>query len=421
MKLFKSYRLRLPAILAVASLTLALTVSDASAAEDLTPCQIQVQSTANHMRIGWPKDPDVMPSIGNVKILVLAIDFSDAPMSGDPTGEYKNLMQLEKISAFYKSVSNGFFKPTFEIYPKYVRMKENSEHYGKILERDELVDGEWESHHITHDAMREVDGIVDLSQYKAALVIVSGGKSLSGRVALATSQDVNSDPHKTGEIHNTILAGIRSFAESGVVPWRILVHEINHLMGLADLYLYSQDGWWQGKSPGAFGQQGFLRGSSQSDSLAWNRWLQGWVPNTRVQCNAAAATVSDIPMSQPGTIDNRHEIVITRINEHIVLVVEALKTKGFEAQASKNSMLVYLVDSWVKPGLGPVKIIPKKSAMTYAPLTPEIPDWIRYKDAPIAPGQSITWENFVIRNNKLSGGKMTLTITVKTGPVKTES
>ena len=84
-------------------------------------------------------------------------------------------------------------------------------------------------------------------------------------------------------------------------------------------------------------------------------------------------------------------------------------------------MLVYLVDSWVKPGLGPVKIIPKKSAMTYAPLTPEIPDWIRYKDAPIAPGQSITWENFVIRNNKLSGGKMTLTITVKTGPVKTES
>jgi len=420
-KLFRGYRRFLAVLIAVCPASIALVISPVSAAEDLTPCKIQVQSTTNHMRVGWPRDPDVMQSTGNVKILVLAIDFSDAPMIGDPTNEYKSLMQLEKVSAFYRSVSNGLFTPTFEIYPKYVRMKENSDHYGKLLETDELVDGEWESHHMTHDAMREVDGIVDLSLYKGALVIVSGGKSLSGRIALATSQDVNSDPHKTGEIHNTILAGIRSFAESGVFPWRILVHEINHLLGLADLYLYSPDGWWQGRSPGAFGQQGFLRGSAQSDSLAWNRWLLGWVPDKRIQCNAYAISINSLPMSQPGSLDNRHELILTKVNEHTVLVIEALKYQGYEAKAPKNSILVYLVDSWIKPGFGPVKIIPRKGPVTYSPLNASLPDWDRYKDAPISPGQSITYGNLLIKNNKLSSGKITLTIQVKTGPLKTES
>ena len=57
----------------------------AEALEDLTPCQLEVPSTSNHMRIGWPHDSNILKSTGNVNILVLALDFSDAPMLGNPT------------------------------------------------------------------------------------------------------------------------------------------------------------------------------------------------------------------------------------------------------------------------------------------------------------------------------------------------
>jgi M6 family metalloprotease-like protein len=413
-------RIWLAFIAATSLLLIGNCIPGAEALEDLTPCQLEVPSTSNHIRIGWPHDANILKPIGNVNILVLALDFSDAPMLGNPTNEYRSLMQLSKVSDFYESVSNGLFKPNFYVYPAYLRMPETSTHYGEVLETDELVNGEWESHHMTHDALKLVDGLVDLSQYEGAIVVVSGGASLSGRVALATSQDEGKDVHKTGDIHNTVLAGIRSFAEAGIVPWRIIVHELNHLMGIADLYLYSLDGWWQGKSPGAFGQQGFLRGSSQSDSLAWNRWLTNWIPDSRISCFANPQEISNLPMSQPGVKDKRKEMAVIRLSDRTAIVVEALKTRGFEAASKKNSMLVYLVDTSIKPGFGPVQIIPKKGPITTAPLNPSLPDWDRYVDAPITPGQSITYQNLLIKNNKLINGQMSLSVQVKTGPVKTE-
>jgi M6 family metalloprotease-like protein len=331
-------------------------------------------------------------------------------MKGNPAGEYRTLMQLEKVSNFYSSVSNGTFKPNFYVFPSYVRMSENSGHYGRILEKDELINGEWESHHLTHDALELIDGKVNLDEYEGAIVVVSGGESLSGRIALATSQDEGLDKHRSGEIHNTILAGIRSFAEPGLTPWRILVHEINHLLGLADLYIYAEDGWWQGNSPGAFGQQGFMRGSSQSDSLAWNRWLLGWIPNSRIKCLSDLKIAMTVSMSAPGVDDKHKEMVIVKLSEHKVLVIETLKEKGFESKSKKNSILVYTVDSWVQPGFGPIHLIPKKGSVTNAPLSPQLTDWERYKEAPILPGQSVTYKDMVIKQNKVIGGKTSISI-----------
>ena len=410
MKIFHDSKVAIAIIVALTSQFTSLGSTQSNAIEDLSPCQIKVQSTQNHMRIGWPKDLEVLKSTGTVNILVLAIDFSDAPMKGNPTGEYRTLMQLEKVSAFYNSVSNGTFRPNFYVFPSFLRMQEKSEHYGRILEKDELIDGEWESHHLTHDALELADGRVNLAEYEGAIVVVSGGESLSGRIALATSQDEGLDKHDSGEIHNTILAGIRSFAEVGLSPWRIIVHEINHLLGLADLYIYAEDGWWQGKSPGAFGQQGFMRGSSQSDSLAWNRWLLGWVPNTRIKCITSSGNDMKIPMSAPGAKDKNKEMVIVKLSENKVLVIETLKEKGFESRNKKNSILVYTVDSWVQPGFGPIQIIPKKGPVTNAPLSPQLTDWERFKEAAILPGQSVTYKNMVIKQNKIIGGQASISI-----------
>lgn len=382
----------------------------ADTAAQVEPCKIQSPDTTTHMRIGWPVDRDALKSVGKVNFLVLVVDFSDEPLSNFDVEKYRQKMEFYTVASYFNFVSNGLFTPTFTIYPSYVRMPETSKHYGDQLEVDEVVNGEWESHHMTHDAIEAVDRTVKISDFDAAIVVVSGGSSLSGRVALATSQDEGLDEHDSGEIHNTILAGIQAFSTEGIHPWAIIVHEINHLLGPVDLYLYEADGWWKGKSTGAFGMQGFLRGSNGTDSLGWNRWLRGWMPESRILCIDSPKNLENIKMSALTSIESSYEMVVIKTSPTVVYVIEALKNKGFEASTFGNSLLVYKVDATVKPGFGPVRIIPKKTKITTAPLSLALPDWVRFQDAPLRVFEQVFSDGMLFRNANYESGAVTFSL-----------
>lgn len=399
-----------------------LPVSPAWAEDKHKPCKIQSTDTSSHMRIGWPVDKDVLQSTGNVNFLVLVTDFSDSPLNNFSASRYQRLMGLDTVTKYYKTVSNSAFNPSFTIHPKVVRMPESSSHYGNQLEVDEIVNGEWESHHMTHDAIRQVENEVKIGTFDAAIVIISGGSSLSGRVALATSQDPGMDLHASGEIHNTILAGEQAFSIEGIQSWMILVHEINHLMGVPDLYLYESDGWWQGKSAGPFGNQGYLRGHSATDSLGWNRWQRGWIPDSRVLCLSSARTIEDIKMTHSGSKDSNYDLVVIRISSTKVMVVEALKENGFNSSTLKNSILVYTVDSLIPTGFGPVRIVPKKTKITTAPLSSAIPDWVRFLEAPLQNYEQVFSNEILIRNVKyLKGANIVSIFTGKTALIENKN
>ncbi len=384
--------------------------ASADASSDLQPCKIQSPDTTTHMRIGWPVDKDALKSVGKANFLVLVVDFSDDPQSNLDITKYRQKMELLTVGSYFNFVSNGLFTPNFTIYPSYVRMPESSKHYGDQLEVDEVVNGEWESHHMTHDAIEAVDGKVKISDFDAAIVVVSGGSSLSGRVALATSQDEGLDDHDSGEIHNTILAGAQAFSSEGIRPWAVLVHEINHLLGLVDLYLYEADGWWKGKSTGAFGMQGFLRGSNGTDSLGWNRWLRGWMPESRILCVDSPKSLEKIKMSVFESVESSYEMVVIKTSPTTAYVVEALKNKGFQASTYVNSLLVYKVDVTVKPGYGPVTIVPKKTKVTTAPLSSGLPDWVRFQDAPLRVFEQVFSEGMLFRNANYESGTITFSL-----------
>lgn len=405
--------MRLRIWIAIASLAISLigfSTASADTAAQVEPCKIQSPDTTTHMRIGWPVDKDVLKSVGKVNFLVLVVDFSDDPLSNFDVEKYRQKMELYTVASYFNFVSNGLFNPTFTIYPSYVRMPETSKHYGDQLEVDEVVNGEWESHHMTHDAIEAVNSTVKISDFDAAIVVVSGGSSLSGRVALATSQDEGLDEHDSGEIHNTILVGVQAFSTEGIRPWAIIVHEINHLLGLVDLYLYEADGWWKGKSTGAFGMQGFLRGNNGTDSLGWNRWLRGWMPESRILCIDSPKNLENIKMSALTSIESSYEMVVIKTSPTVVYVVEALKNRGFEASTFSNSLLVYKVDTTVKPGFGPVRIIPKKTKITTAPFSPSLPDWIRFQEAPLRVFEQAFSEGMLFRNANYESGAVTFSL-----------
>lgn len=394
-------------------LTLMILLSNPSpiyAAENVEACKIQSPNLSSHIRVGWPVDKDSLNSKGVSNFLVLVVDFKDNPQANLNVASIHKQMELENVGNYFRSVSNQVFNPKFTIYPKFVRMPESSKHYGDQLEVDEIVDGEWESHHMTHDAIEVVSKALKISDFDAAIVVVSGGSSLSGRVALATSQDADLDIHESGEIHNTILAGVAAFSVEGVRPWMMLAHEINHLMGSADLYLYESEGWWQGKSVGPFGMQGYLRGRSATDSIGWNRWLRGWISDSRVLCVDSVKNLTNIKLSPPGSIDSNYEMIIVKKNKTEVIVIEAPRSKGFFASTVQNSLLVYQVNVNIEPGFGPVTIIPKRTTTTSAPLSPNLPDWDRFQEAPLAPGDQVLHQGVLFRNVNYANGALTFSL-----------
>ncbi len=402
-------RVRIWLVTAVAASVILSGQNLAHAQDSVNACKLLQPNLDDHFRMGWPKEIETLRSIGSPKILVLAVDFNDYPQENLDTAVLKKKMELEKVQAFFSTASNKAFNPIFEIFPNYVRMPDSSAHYGRELEVDEVVDGEWESHHMTHDAIEVASKALKISDFEAAIVVISEGP-LSGRVAFATSQDEGIDVHESGEIHNTILAGLAAFSIADVQPWTVLVHEINHLLGAVDLYLYSANGWWQGQSSGPFGLQGNLRGKESSDYIGWNAWLRGWIPDSRVYCANSVRNIENIKLVPPGSKNSGFHLIVIKKSESQALVVEALKTKGFNSSTYPNSFLVYKVDILTKPGFGPVTIIPRLTRTTTSPLSPTLPDWERFLEAPLRPGDQVFNQGLLFRNVNYASGAITFSL-----------
>lgn len=389
----------------------------AAETSEVEACKIAQVDTSQVTRVGWPKFPGIISSEGSPKFLVVGLDFIDAPMTSYGTDRIRSIFQLDKVTDRYKFVSGGKFAPTFDIYPNWVRLPEPSSHYGEDRDLVEFVQGEWGTHHLVHDLIQQIDMKRDLSSYQGILAYVSGGQSLSGKASYATLIDTDL-VGENSEITNYIVLGRGWESEERVEKWRPVVHEINHLLGLADLYLYKPNGYWLGRTPGPFGQQAFVFESS-SDSLGWNRWLNGWVDSHEIICITDSREINKVFMSPPYDSDaSGTQLVIYRISASKVLVIEALAASGYAASTYPNSVLIYQVDSSVNSGEGPVTIIPRPTRLTMAPLSPNLPDWERFKEAPLIPGSYVEYGDFLIVNEAKQ--KTGSTLSVYIGEAKTK-
>lgn len=360
-------------------------------------CKIRQSDQSQILRMGWPKYPGLIDSKGSPKFLVVGIDFVDAPMKDYSAIHISDVLELDKITERYDFVSLGQFTPKFEVYPEWVRMPSPSSHYGQDRERVEFVEGEWSTHHLTHDLTNQLIGMRNLKDYQGLILFVSKGDVLSGRSAYATILDKHIKEISGGP-GNYIVIGRGWESEDRVEVWRAIVHELNHLLGLPDLYLYEPDGYWQGRTPGPFGQQAFIFNSS-SDSLGWNRLLNGWIPENQILCLTDTRGIEKVYLSPPNDGDESgKQLVIYRLSESKVLVIGALNSQGYDARTYENSVLVYLVDSSVKSGEGPVTIIPRPTPLTLAPLSPSLPDWERFVEAPLIPKSYLEYGEFLIVN-----------------------
>ena len=380
-------------------------------ADHVVDCQIPAIDLNAKQGVGWPRSVDDLPSIGERKFLILPIDFPDATSDISAIGNLRRRMELSNVEIFYNLVSSGLFKPIFDVQNEILRMPYPSSEYGQNLEQDAWNGTEFQSHHIVHDALIEYQRThpaVNMKDYEAAVVVVTAGSSLSGRVAYALVDSVSQVGAMPGNIHESILVGLGALSVPEVHPGRMFVHEINHLLGVPDLYLYGENGYWQGKSTGPFGQQGYIRGIPSTESIAYNRWLRNWISDNRVACFKSIDSTKRFTLSPRGSTNGQYEMALHRIGQYSVLAIESPKEKGFGSMTFPRTVLVYTVDSSIKPGEGPIRLVPKIDAITSAPLSPDLPDWVRYKTAALKAGEHVVFGDLVILNTtKVTTGDVT--------------
>ena len=318
------------------SATITITAGDPIAA-----CRLPARFSG--IGLGLPRDANRQKAIGDVRVAVLFVDFSDAVATRTPQNVFAILSPTAEN--YFRAVSYGRMNLILE--PSFVwrRMSGATTQYG------------WSSlSHINHRTyiQEAVDlaGPVDFSNSDAITVIsnpdagaLNNGPTFIGSPASGITAD--------GKLFMNATTSGRDLTFWGGF-W--LNHEMGHSMGLVDLYAYSGAGH---RFVGGFSLMGLISGFAR-EFFAWERWVLGWIDDSQVSC--AQSRTSEIvvtPLERSGGT----KMVVVPTGMTSALVVESRRAEGYDTNgAFSPGALVYFIDTAVGSGNGVLRVLPFNDA-----------------------------------------------------------
>ena len=330
-------------------------------------CNLPEFKVRNDVGIGFPKLNYRTPSTGNIKVSVIFVDFSDAPAKKTPQEVYSIISP--SAENYIDATSYGTMKLTLEPTFKWIRMKKPSSEYGWAQLTFELHKA------YIQEALNLADPDVDFSKSDAFLIVSNpdGGSFQNGPAFCAIPG-------------NEVTADGRAF-RNGATSGRDLLnfkglwfpHEFGHTMTLVDLYAFSGT---THRFVGEFSLMGNTSGSAP-EYLGWERWVLGWLTDNQVVCGSAAGANTTIltPIESKGGI----KLLVVPIDGNSAVVVESRRAIGYDKNITKQGPLVYVVDTKIASGLGPIKILPIDENDN------------RKLTAPMAVGEIIIYGNITIK------------------------
>ena len=353
----------------------------------------------SNVRLGFPKDSARLSSTGPQKVLLMAIDYSDAPSTENATEALKFAFDTDEITEFYKSVSYGQLSFTFDIHPTVVRMPKTSSNYvgklGNTYPQPIFVTN------IMQDATTAASGKVNFSTYQMVAILDLARIDSWGFWGFAIPSAAPGFATATGYIKNSTVIGAwegnSKTALAQGYKTSVLKHEIGHLFGFVDLYIIAPGNYFIGQTPGPFDVMNATSGPAH-EFLAWQRWLQGWVTDANVTCLAFADPTATMQLKPLGKATSGTQMSVIRISSQKALVLESRKGTATDELSGNDGLLAYEIDLSVPSLQGPIKIVPKNSAATLSPLSPDFSDIERYLDGTAQTGEYIRYKDILIEN-----------------------
>jgi M6 family metalloprotease-like protein len=363
----------------------------ASAPTNITDCKLPVADGRGDVSIGgWPRIDERLKSTGDVTATVVMVDFSDAPASMTPTDAFARISPSADV---FKEMSYGKLNYAFKPQLKWYRMSKKSSDY---------VAGGWTFNkhrdYIT-EAAKLADADVDFSKTDSLIILANPdarGMGYSGPAFAAT--------RKSGITLDGKYISNGATSAYDLNDWKSiwLNHEVTHTLGLVDLYAFTQSNPANRhdnlRYTGEFSYMGFSSYESNAPSLlAFERWNLGWINDSQINClKDVKSTILISPVQTSGGV----KAVIIPISRTKALVIESRRASGIDKNIAKSGALVYVVDSSIQSGQGPVKVFPS-----------DVSSDPRYLKAPRALGESVTTEGVTVKVTKSDDSGDTVEIT----------
>jgi len=400
---FRGARTRL--VIRLLSFSLVISLAPLSFIQEVSAAPIPVADCKlfdpfkSNVRLGFPKDADRLSSTGTQRVLLMAIDYSDAPTKENATEALKLAFDTDEIAEFYKSVSYGQLSFTFDFHPTVVRMPKTSSNYvgtlGKTYPQPIFVTN------IMQDATTAASGQVNFSSYQMVAILDLARIDSWGYWGFAIPNPAPGFATATGFIKNSTVIGAWEGNSETVLAkgykTAVLKHEIGHLFGFVDLYIIAPGNYFIGQTPGPFDVMNATSGPAH-EFLAWQRWLQGWITDANVTCLAFTDPSATIQLKPLGKATSGTQMSVIRISSQKALVLESRKGTATDELSGNDGLLAYEIDLSVPSLQGPIKIIPKNSAATLSPLSPDFSDIERYLDGTAQTGEYIRYKDILIEN-----------------------
>jgi M6 family metalloprotease-like protein len=353
-------------------------------------CKLPVADGRGDVSIGgWPRITERSKTTGTVNATVIMVDFSDAPATMTPQAAFA---KISGATATFSEVSYGQLNYAFNPQYKWYRMSKPSTQYAPLTQS-----------FLTHrayiaEAAALADSEVDFSSTDNIVILSNPDARGLGMAGPAFAAIRGNGLTLDGKY---ISNGTTSAYDLNYWKSIWLNHEITHAMGLVDVYAATRENAansYDGhRYVGEFSYMGFSSFEGNAPGLfAFERWNLGWLEDSQIVCSSAKEISQLVtPVQSAGGI----KAVIVPLSRTKALVVESRRAIGIDKNIAKTGALVYIVDSSLQSGYGPVKVYP--SSVSTDP---------RYLRAPRAVGESVTVEGITVSVTSASSAGDTVLI-----------
>ncbi|MFI6818676.1 M6 family metalloprotease domain-containing protein [Nonomuraea sp. NPDC050328] len=282
--------------------------------------------------------------VGTVRALMVFVDFPDAVGEEDLAERFAH---YRPVSRWFQQASYG--KLDLQLTPvlKWARMPKESTDYG--MERGFGIETQQAYIRDALEAVARAEPSVDFGAY--SMVHIMATLAASEISAEATAAYTGGAPPV--QVHGAeVAAAITYFGDDPDLKYRVVAHETAHLFGLPDLY--PEKGSENGRYVGEFDVMGELSGR-QPDFFAWHKRKLGWLGEPEVACVATPGTTRHhiSPVEKPGGV----KLAVVRSSPTRATVIEVRAREGVDVDACHTGVVLYSVDSTVRTGEGPIRLL----------------------------------------------------------------
>lgn len=282
------------------------------------------------------------PSTGTLRAVMLFADFPDARATETTQALFHTI--VAESQQWLAEVSHGRFLLDVTRVDRWYRMPLTSAAYG-------LEQPTFESQrNYAHDLISLADAEVDFSGFDVLLIASPPG----ARIPLSpTFLAYPGAGIMTNE--KELRWGVTFGTDVRVSEWggRILAHEVQHMLGLPDLYRF-----------GALVFPDFIRDAGGWDLMSWLRpaghdfvWHKrklGWIDESQVVC---AMTSAEVELRASSSADGVKGVIVP-IDSDTAIVAELRQPLARDANLCDSGVVIYTVDASTATGNGPVKVHP---------------------------------------------------------------